>query len=276
MDNTLKDLGVCPKCGKGHIIEHPFGWSCNNSEKQADGTWKGCDFVIFKNNNYVGEMTEDMVLHLLTKGETSEMEMHNKAGRPFHAKLILKDGKVALGFNEHFLEGRCPVCGGRIKKTSKGYACEHFFEEGDSHCNFYVGNFICNRMITEQEVENFVAGRKQVLDGFVSKAGKPFSSLLSLKEDGSVFLNSTICKCPVCGVEIRVSPKAYNCSNFSNEDVKCQFFIWRNLDGHIVTPEDVIQLCENGQVDEVLRFYRENGRPFDKQMKFQDGRIVLV
>jgi rRNA maturation protein Nop10 len=276
MDNTLKDLGVCPKCGKGHIIEHPFGWSCNNSEKQADGTWKGCDFVIFKNNNYVGEMTEDMVLHLLTKGETSEMEMHNKAGRPFHAKLILKDGKVALGFNEHFLEGRCPVCGGRIKKTSKGYACEHFFEEGDSHCNFYVGNFICNRMITEQEVENFVAGRKQVLDGFVSKAGKPFSSLLSLKEDGSVFLNSTICKCPVCGGEIRVSPKAYNCSNFSNEDVKCQFFIWRNLDGHIVTPEDVIQLCENGQVDEVLRFYRENGRPFDKQMKFQDGRIVLV
>lgn len=115
MDNTLKDLGVCPKCGKGHIIEHPFGWSCNNSQKQADGTWKGCDFVIFKNNNYVGEMTEDMVLHLLTKGETSEMEMHNKAGRPFHAKLILKDGKVALGFNEHFLEGRCPVCGGRIK-----------------------------------------------------------------------------------------------------------------------------------------------------------------
>ena len=188
MDNTLKDLGVCPKCGKGHIIEHPFGWSCNNSEKQADGTWKGCDFVIFKNNNYVGEMTEDMVLHLLTKGETSEMEMHNKAGRPFHAKFILKDGKVALGFNEHFLDGRCPVCGGRIKKTSKGYACEHFFEEGASHCNFYVGNFICNRMITEQEVENFVAGRKQVLDGFVSKAGKPFSSLLSLKEDGSVFL----------------------------------------------------------------------------------------
>jgi hypothetical protein len=43
-----------------------------------------------------------------------------------------------------------------------------------------------------------------------------------------------------------------------------------------VTPEDVTQLCENGQVDEVLRFYRENGRPFDKQMKFQDGKIVLV
>ena len=110
----------------------------------------------------------------------------------------------------------------------------------------------------------------------IHTTGKPFSSLLSLKEDGSVFLNSTICKCPVCGGEIRVSPKAYNCSNFSNEDVKCQFFIWRNLDGHIVTPEDVIQLCENGQVDEVLRFYRENGRPFDKQMKFQDGKIVLV
>ena len=43
MDNT-KDLGLCPKCGKGHIIEHPFGWSCNNSEKQPDGTWKGAEW----------------------------------------------------------------------------------------------------------------------------------------------------------------------------------------------------------------------------------------
>ena len=47
------------------------------------------------------------------------------------------------------------------------------------------------------------------------------------------------------------------------------------LKPHQVTVSEREKLTVTG-VDEVLRFYRENGRPFDKQMKFQDGKIVLV
>ena len=113
----------------------------------------------------------------------------------------------------------------------------NYFKKDEGHCNFFISSTLCNRVITEQEVENFLAGKKQILDGFCSKAGKHFSSLLSTTVEGKVMLNSTICQCPQCGGEIRVGPRAYNCSNYSNEDVKCQFSIWRTIDGHEVTPE---------------------------------------
>lgn len=274
MEST-KSIGICPICGQGHITEHPFGWACDNSRKNPDGTWYNCKFVVFR--QYHGAIiTEADVKTLLETGETGEIQMQNKDGKPFIGKLVIKEGKVQLAFPPKYLEGRCPVCGGRIKMTGKGYACENFFKKDDGHCNFFVGSTICNRVITEQEVENFLAGKKQILDGFTSKAGKHFSSLLSTTVEGKVMLNSTICQCPQCGGEIRVGARAYNCSNYSNEDVKCQFSIWRTIDGHEVTPDEVKQLCDKGETDEVLHFYRKDGSQFDKKLKLEDGKVILA
>ena len=274
MENT-KSIGVCPICGKGHITEHPFGWACDNSSKNPDGTWYNCKFVVFR--QYHGALiTEDDVKTLLETGETGELQMCNKDGKPFMGKLVIKDGKVQLAFPPRYLQGRCPVCGGRIKVTGKGYACENFFKKDDGHCNFFIGSTICNRVITEEEAENFLAGKKQILDGFCSKAGKHFSSLLSTTVEGKVMLNSTICQCPQCGGEIRVGARAYNCSNYSKEDVKCQFSVWRTIDGHEVTPDEVKQLCDKGETDEVIHFYRKDGSQFDKKLKLEDGKTILA
>jgi len=191
-------------------------------------------------------------------------------------KLVIKDGKVQLAFPPRYLQGRCPVCGGRIKVTGKGYACENLFKKDDGHCNFFIGSTICNRVITEEEAENFLAGKKQILDGFCSKAGKHFSSLLSITVEGKVMLNSTICQCPQCGGEIRVGARAYNCSNYSKEDVKCQFSVWRTIDGHEVTPDEVKQLCDKGETDEVIHFYRKDGSQFDKKLKLEDSKVILA
>ena len=274
MEST-KSIGICPICGHGHITEHPFGWACDNSSKNADGTWYNCKFVVFR--QYHGaNITEEDVKTLLATGETGELQMCNKEGKPFIGKLVIKEGKVQLAFPPRYLEGRCPVCGGRIKVTGKGYACENFFKKDDGHCNFFISSTLCNRVITEQEVENFLAGKKQILDGFCSKAGKHFSSLLSTTVEGKVMLNSTICQCPQCGGEIRVGARAYNCSNYSNEDVKCQFSVWRTIDGHEVTPEEVKQLCDKGETDEVIHFYRKDGTQFDKKLKLEDGKVILA
>ena len=121
MEST-KSIGICPICGHGHIIEHPFGWACDNSSKNADGTWYNCKFVVFR--QYHGAiLTEDDVKTLLETGETGELQMQNKEGKPFTGKLVIKEGKVQLAFPPRYLQGRCPVCGGRIKVTGKGYAC---------------------------------------------------------------------------------------------------------------------------------------------------------
>ena len=263
MEST-KSIGICPICGQGHITEHPFGWACDNSKKNDDGTLYNCKFVVFR--QYHGaNITEEDVKTLLATGETGELQMCNKEGKPFIGKLVIKEGKVQLAFPPRYLEGRCPVCGGRIKVKKDG-----------GHCNFFISSTLCNRVITEQEVENFLAGKKQILDGFCSKAGKHFSSLLSTTVEGKVMLNSTICQCPQCGGEIRVGPRAYNCSNYSNEDVKCQFSIWRTIDGHEVTPEEVKQLCDKGETDEVIHFYRKDGSQFDKKLKLEDGKVILA
>ena len=111
MENT-KSIGICPICGKGHITEHPFGWACDNSSKNPDGTWYNCKFVVFR--QYHGALiTEDDVKTLLETGETGELQMCNKDGKPFTGKLVIKDGKVQLAFPPRYLQGRCPVCGGR-------------------------------------------------------------------------------------------------------------------------------------------------------------------
>ena len=73
MEST-KSIGICPICGQGHITEHPFGWACDNSKKNDDGTLYNCKFVVFR--QYHGaNITEVDVKTLLATGETGELQM---------------------------------------------------------------------------------------------------------------------------------------------------------------------------------------------------------
>jgi DNA topoisomerase-3 len=82
-----RDLGlVCPRCGKGTIIENRRGYGCS--------TWKspeepGCGFVIWKTIS--GKpITEDIVRELVENRRTKELPgFRSKAGRPFRAILVL-------------------------------------------------------------------------------------------------------------------------------------------------------------------------------------------
>lgn len=274
MENS-RELGLCPICGFGHIIEKEFGWTCSNSAKLSDGSWRNCPFVVYK-NMHGADITEDIVKELIDSRETGVLDMRNKEGKPFQAKLAVRDGKIQLDFVDRYLDGVCPVCGGRVKVTSKGYACENFFKHGPGHCNFFIGASIGHRVITEEEAENFLQGKQQILDGFTSKQGKNYSSLLTLTPEGKAWLNSEVATCPKCGGTIRVGSKAFNCSNYNTPDISCKFSIWRRICGHDVTPEEVRQLCDNGETDEVLHFYKENGSQFDKKLKLIDGEVRLA
>ena len=78
---------VCPRCGKGHLIENAKGFGCS--------TWKsaeepGCGFVIWKS---IGgkQLTEDIVRELIANGRTKELTgfRSNRTGRPYRAMLVL-------------------------------------------------------------------------------------------------------------------------------------------------------------------------------------------
>ena len=261
-------IGKCPVCG-GDVMESPLGFCCNGTTKEG----RRCQFVIHRKMHGV-EMTEEICRQLLSEGRTGIMEMKNKKNQPFLAMFIIEDGKVHLDFVSHYMEGSCPICGGRVKKTSKGYACENHVGPNPT-CDFYMMGIICNRKITDEEVERFLSGERLTLDGFSTNDGHMFSSTLQLNEKGSVSLESKITKCPVCGGEIHVGMKAYNCSNYKDKDHPCNFSIWRNISGHEVTVEEARQICEDRQTKEVLELYKEDGTIYYKRLGLNKENQVI-
>lgn len=80
--------------------------------------------------------------------------------------------------------GICPLCGKRVIRGRYGYGCEGY-KQG---CRFRVNIEICHRVIPVSAVKQLLeSGKTQVLNGFISKAGKPFSASLKLDSDKAVF-----------------------------------------------------------------------------------------
>lgn len=247
-------MGKCPVCGVGDIVETPGGFHCDNQRRPGGGK---CGFGIFRRMHGV-EMDAHLVARLVTEGMTEEMRMCNRDGQPFIARFVIANGRVDVMMRHHVLRGRCPVCGGRVLKTSKGYACEYSIGKLPE-CHFHVTGVIHGRKITDGEMEALLDGRPDVLDGFTTIDGKVFSSVLCVRDNGEVGLDPRIATCPSCGGDILVSPLAYNCSNFKTPGVQCRFFLWRNIAGHQVTAEEMRQVCEEGRTREPLEMFRANG-----------------
>ena len=101
-----------------------------------------------------------------------------------------------------------------------------------------------HRKMNDGEIAEFLEKRRILLDGFSTKEGKTFPTVLELADDGAVNMQSVIGKCPHCGGEVRVGTRAFNCSNYSNQEASCSFAIWRNIGGHQLTLEEAKELCE--------------------------------
>ncbi len=82
--------------------------------------------------------------------------------------------------------GKCPLCNGEIRRTSFGYGCSNYRENG---CKFSVNNVICKRVISIANVKHMLeTGKTYKISGFVSpKTGKSFDALLKLENGKCVF-----------------------------------------------------------------------------------------
>ena len=105
--------------------------------------------------------------------------------------------------SEKKIIGRCPFCGGNVVKTCKGYRCENNTGEHPS-CVLNINAIIGNRKMNDGEIAEFLEKRRILLDGFSTKEGKTFPTVLELADDGAVNMQSVIGRCPHCGGEVRV------------------------------------------------------------------------
>ena len=156
--------------------------------------------------------------------------------------------------------GRCPLCGGNVVKTCKGYRCEHNIGESPS-CVLNINAIIGNRKMADAEVAILLEKRRILLDGFANKEGKTFPTVLELADDGNILMQPVIGRCPHCGGEIRVGSRAFNCSNYG---------------GHQLTLEEAGEICEKGITSSELEMYREDGSIYRKRLGVSPDKLQIV
>jgi DNA topoisomerase-3 len=196
-------LGKCPKCG-GRVFELGMSYLCENSV----GPNKTCDFragkVILQQ-----PVDPEQMKKLLSTGKTDLLPRFiSRKGRPFKAFLVQTD-KKDVGFEFERREpktkkerkpkepvakidftgkeslGKCPKCGGKIFETENSYICEHS-QTDRKPCKFKLSKTILGKDIPKEQAQKLLAtGKTDLLDGFISKRGRPFSAYLKL-EDGKV------------------------------------------------------------------------------------------
>ncbi len=87
---TEGDLGACPRCGN-EVVEQERSYGCNG--------WKnGCAFAIWK--SIAGKRISAATARtILKRGRSGTLKgFRSKSGKPFDARLVLKDGEVRLDF----------------------------------------------------------------------------------------------------------------------------------------------------------------------------------
>ncbi len=268
---VLRRIGECPVCHKGQMTQGTAGWTCDYFRNLQDK----CTFTVFGSyDGYV--LTEEDAVRLITEGETEPKPFVTLSGKPFTARLKRVGDKIKVVGDNAVLDIPCPACGRKVKELQNGYACEGFFKEGVDHCNLWIPKTICERPISREDVEELLENTStEVLDGF-SANGKTFSSCLTVKQDGTVSLDGQICRCPKCGGTVFAGIKAYNCSNFRNPAVKCDFVVWRVQSGHRMTVDEVRSLCLQGSTP-VLEFRTREGVTYTRRLIITEtGDVKMV
>ena len=207
IDFTGKEpLGKCPKCG-GRVFDGGMNYLCEN----ATGAAKTCTFKTGKiilqqpiEAAQVKKMLETGKTDLLTKF------ISKKNNRTFKAFLVIKDGGTAFEFAPRESKagktkdgtprellpkvdftgkepiGKCPKCGGKIFDTEQGYICENSQRDAKA-CKFKIGKTILEQPIELAQAQKILAdGKSDLLDKFISKAGKPFPAYLVMDAKGKI------------------------------------------------------------------------------------------
>jgi DNA topoisomerase-3 len=208
VDFTGKEpLGKCPKCG-ARVFDAGMNYIC----EKATGPDKTCTFrtgkIILQQ-----EISPEQVKKLLAEGKTDLLTkfISKKNNRAFKAFLAIgKDGKVGFEFPPREAKGRagaakgpkepapkidftgkeplgkCPKCGGKVFDTEAGYLCEK--SQADAKpCRFKINREILQQPIEPAQAQKLLAAHKtDLLNQFVSKAGKTFPAYLVMDDKGKV------------------------------------------------------------------------------------------
>jgi hypothetical protein len=178
--------------------------------EKATGPDKTCTFrsgkIILQQNIEPAQITK-----LLATGKTDLLRnfVSKKTNRKFEAFLVLKDGETKFEFAPREKKGKakdgapaaplpkvdftgkrplgkCPKCGGNVFETEQGYLCERSQLDAKA-CKFKISREIAQMVIEPAQAQKILAEHKSdLLDKFISRAGKPFPAYLVMDDKGKI------------------------------------------------------------------------------------------
>ncbi|MBF2735991.1 MAG: topoisomerase C-terminal repeat-containing protein, partial [Betaproteobacteria bacterium AqS2] len=166
----------CPKCG-GAVKEQYRRYRC-----------AGCGFYVWKT---IGgrELAPAEAEELFAGARVGPFaDFRSRRGLPFTACIeLLESGKANLLFESDLEDEEDPAelralapcpkegCDGEILVGASSFRCAKSFNGGS--CDFKLGKTICRKELATDEVKPLFASRRSaLLEGFVSKRGKPFKA----------------------------------------------------------------------------------------------------
>ncbi len=199
----LTPIGICPQCGS-KVYDSGMAYICEKAARRDGCTFRLGKIILQR------AIEKEQAEKLLTTKRTDLLEKFiSKKGRPFKAFLVLKpDGKVGFEFEARTAKkggpqkpkeapvkidfskaeplAVCPICGGRVFETESQYVCEKS-QADKKPCKFKVGKTILQQPIDREQLKKLAeTGRTDLLEKFISKAGKPFPAFMVLDDNQKI------------------------------------------------------------------------------------------
>ena len=172
------------------------------------------------------------------------------------------------------VDAPCPSCGAKIEAKGPMYECA-------GGCGFKLWSEVASRPLSAEEVKTLLTQRKVgPLQGFVSKAGKPFSATLNLQQDGKLSFefdgsrpssgaSSAATKpgkpmktpCPLCKGKVEHRGPVYAC-------VACDFKLWGSICQHELTSGEVETLLGGKPTKKIEGMVSKAGKTFAAVLKY--------
>jgi DNA topoisomerase-3 len=184
------------------------------------------------------------------------------------------------------LKTPCPKCGGLIRENYKKFQCQK--------CDFSLWKIVAGRQLEIPEAEQLVAQRVVgPLQGFRSKAGRPFSALIRLTPEFTAEFDfgkqqetelaaaratdftgrQPFGKCPHCGSSVYEESMSYVCEKKARRQ-GCEFWTGKVILNRLVEPAQVQKLLATGRTDLLDKFISKKGRPFKAFLVVgKDGKV---
>lgn len=292
---AMKEKGLGTPATRAQIIEHLIALKYMEREgRDLIATGKAQALIEFLTALKVEELTSPSMtgdweskLHKIETGNFSR-EQFMKEISDMTSRLVQR----AKDFSEENSETRetsiiSPTDSLPLRETVRTYSSQ------DGKIRIY--KVIGNRPFSEEEIGTLIKDRRiGPLDGFRSKAGRPYSAVITLDDEfktkfdfgnGSGEGDGTgsqepvdltqyevVGKCPIDGAQVYATPQAYICENSQAAEKPCTFRISRTLLKREIPTEQFVKLLENGRTDVMENFVsKRTNRPFSATLLLKDG-----